>query len=775
MSGGRARSVPRLRRLGVHVLGAADLDVKPHEFPAGLAALEALSGDEARWQELTRPPQLVSPGGRRYAMRPLHAAVEAGCDGLLLLASRQRPPDPRDTWRLAELVEPLLRRREVMVQRVEVAAFGLEGFRTAARQGLEQFIQETRADEVVLNLGGGATLAFVGALLGLIQAGRTPRLLKLPYEGEPLAPPRELRLEVSLVPWLVRAHQYRVLAALAGVEEAERRAWRTLAAAQALDWQALARAEIGAAELKELRRRHPEVPVPDLPRPLPAPGKEPTGEAEWCWYRRALQASLLVRAAGDRRSALYLGRPWTEARVLELAFQDPNRDRAGLQALRQGKPGALAGLLQRPQALRQGPVRDLLENQEVRKLCRLGSEASHGKLREDGNDWRLELRDHLATLTHDLAPGALPPVTEELLALLPVGETGLREQRGWSAEGQAEAALRGLTDHLSLRSTPSRRIHLRLVASADVREHAWRLRARAEELRFGSVAVIEVDPEDVEAATAVIADRLEADRDLAGCAEVLLVTGPGTKVMNLAMVVAGGQWATNRARSLQVGNLREDGQRQSSRLEVDRDRVLLRLGPDRVVDRVLTSALRELRLDTARRVLELASYRWRGLQGPVAELERHLLGSRGRGREGVREAQAWFPARARAFADLAESDPWRAVYATCAAAEAAWPSPRRRGGGYDASSWRVEGRPCGQALWRVRNQSPFGHRVWALPPSAEEVRELIEGVIREVRERPPGGPDDLQPEGFQPDDAIVTALRSLKADVKRVAAEIGPR
>ncbi len=372
-------------------------------------------------------------------------------------------------------------------------------------------------------------------------------------------------------------------------------------------------------------------------------------------------------------------------------------------------------------------------------------------------------------LAQDLAPDALPPVMEELLVLLPVGETGLREQRGWSAEGQAEAALRALTDHLSLRSVSSWRAHLRLVASADVRDHAGRLQARAEELRFRSVEAIEVDPEDAEAATVVIADRLEADTGLAGCAEALLVTGPGTKAMNVAMVVGGGQWGTNRTLSLQVGNLREDERQRSSRLEMDRDQVLLRLGPDRVVAPILTLALRRLRLDTARRVLEMASYRWRRLQKPVAELERRLMGLGGRGKKAEAEAKVWFPARARAFAALAGEDPWRAVYATCAAAEAAWPSPQHNGE-YGASPWRVEGRPRGRELWWVRNDSPFGHRVWASPPSAEEVRRLIEGVIEEVRRRPPDGPV-----AFQPDDAIVGALKGLEEEVERVAAGIGLR
>lgn len=205
MSEVRSTSSERtVRRLGVHVLGAADLDRKPPELAEGLAALEALSGDEARWRELTRPPQLVSPGGRRYAMRPLHTVVEAGCDGLLLVATRQDPPHRGDTWPLAELVGPLLRRRGVAARTVEVETFDLNGLRTAVRKGLGRFTRSAPADEVVLNLGGGAKLAFVGALLGLIQAGWTPRLLDPPYEDEPLVPPRELGLKVSLVPWLVR-------------------------------------------------------------------------------------------------------------------------------------------------------------------------------------------------------------------------------------------------------------------------------------------------------------------------------------------------------------------------------------------------------------------------------------------------------------------------------------------------------------------------------------------------------------------------------------------
>jgi hypothetical protein len=763
--GTRPRS--RIRRLGVHVLGAADLDVRSPEFAAGVAELEALPDGE-RWARLTRAPQLTSPAEGRFAMTPLHAALEAGCDGLLLLATRQEPPHAGDTWRLAELVRPLLHRHGVVAAVVEVHALGLEGFRAATKRGLERLFRHMEAEEVVLIIAGGAKLAFVGALLGLVQAGRVPRLLEPPHEGEPLPPPRELQLNVSLRPWLVRTHQYEVLAELAEIDAAERRAWRALAAAQALDWRALGAADVERSDLEALCRRHPEIPVPDLPCPLAEVGEKPSNEVGWRWYRRTLQASLLVRAAADLQSALYLARPWTECRVRELAFRDlANRDHPKLRALDNPQvTSALGLLLERPQDLNPGPVRDLLENQEVQALCWLGSGASHGKMRQH-DDWRRGVRGQLVKLAEDLAPDCLPPVAEELLVVLPVGETTAREERGWSAELQAEAALRALTDHLSLRPISNRLVHLRLVTSPAVRNHARRIQAYADDLRFRSTEVIEVDAEDIEAATTGIARGLEEDRHLVGCAEVLLVTGPGTKPMNVAVALGGGEWGSNRALPVRVANLKENEAERSSWLEVDRDQVLPRLGPDRVVAPILLQALRQLRLDMARQVLNLASYRWRWLQQRVLELEARLVGPR-RQEHGHAEAKIWFPARARAFATLARSDPWRAIYATCAAAEAAWPSPRQKGGGYGPSPWRLRSRPRGYELWRVRNDGPFGHRVWALPPPESEVRRLIEGVIEEVRQRPLDR--DIS---FRADDAIVRLLRDLERDVRRVAEEPG--
>ncbi len=354
--------------------------------------------------------------------------------------------------------------------------------------------------------------------------------------------------------------------------------------------------------------------------------------------------------------------------------------------------------------------------------------------------------------------------------ILAVGETASREDQSWHGAQQATAAMQTLTHHLLLRSIPRRNVHLRLIASAQVRDHALRTESCAKAAGLRSVKVIEVEPDDIQGASREIATSLEHDRHLGCCAEALLVTGPGTKSMNMAMVLAAGQWATNRAIPMRVGNLKEShssagpGAEWQSLLELDREPVLPRLGSDQMVATIVASALEWLRLSTARRVLEMASYRWRDIQPSVAQLEEELWGL-GKGRHREQNAQSWFPARAQAFILLAESDPWRAIYATCAAAEAAWPSPRYDGI-HGPSPWRTQEYQWGQKLWKMRNHSPFGHQVWAFPLSAATVRELIDGVIREVHERPPNGPVT-----FRPDDAIVMALKKVKADVQRVGAE----
>jgi hypothetical protein len=131
----------------------------------------------------------------------------------------------------------------------------------------------------------------------------------------------------------VRTHQYDVLAHL-GETEAERRVWRALAAARALDWRALGRVEVSEEELRAVRERHPEVLTLDLPCPPAGMGRKPLDEAGWRWYRRALQTSFLIRATGDPASALYLARPWVDCHVRELTCQDPvNREHALVRAL----------------------------------------------------------------------------------------------------------------------------------------------------------------------------------------------------------------------------------------------------------------------------------------------------------------------------------------------------------------------------------------------------------------------------------------------------------
>jgi hypothetical protein len=83
---------PVLRRLGVHVLGAADLDVAAAAFSAEMEAVGAIASDpEAVWARLTRKPQLVSSTGKVFTSTPLQTVLSAGCDALLLVGTRQLP------------------------------------------------------------------------------------------------------------------------------------------------------------------------------------------------------------------------------------------------------------------------------------------------------------------------------------------------------------------------------------------------------------------------------------------------------------------------------------------------------------------------------------------------------------------------------------------------------------------------------------------------------------------------------------------------------------
>jgi hypothetical protein len=768
----RQRSDGRgVRCLGIHVLGAADLDASTvEEFAVRLSDLERLPDGDDRWERLSLPPRITSPTGVRFATTPLQAALRAGCDGLLLVATRQDPPRPGDTWRLAQLARPLLEERGVRVRVAEVRRFDVDGFREATEAGLRDLAPRPGEGEVALVMGGGPKVGFVGALLGMVQAGHLPQVFEPRREGEAHRAPRVLRLHADLVPWLVRTHQYDVLAHL-GETEAERRVWRALAAARALDWRALGRVGVGEEELRAVRERHPEVLALDPPRPPAGTGRKPADETGWRWYRRALQTSFLIRATGDPASALYLARPWVDCHVRELACQDPvSREHALVRALDGPEADeALGRLLERWTDLAPGPVRALVGAPAVQQLCRLGGLASHGRLAS--HDWPHHLLDALAALAEDLDLGAAPPVGGGLLLLMAVGQTENREARGWSPEGQAEAAVGALVRYLALRLLPRGRVHLRLVGSERVRAHAQRLRDAALRQRFGSIELVEVDPEDTSAGLAEAERWLEGDPRLAHSSEAVLVVGPGTKPMNVVVTLAGGQWGTNRALPLRIAYLREQerGGRWSSVLEEARERVLPRLGPDEVVAPLLLFALRQLDLGTVERALRLGSDRWSGLEPRVDELQRLLTPARGE-RRGVPDPRVWFPARARAFADLAGSDPWRAVYATCAAAEAAWPSPRRRdGGGSRPAPWRVPTRPRGHELWRVRSEGPFGHCVWALPPPANEVRRLIEGVIEEVEASPPGGPVP-----FEPGDAIVRRVDELVEEVRRLAPASSP-
>jgi hypothetical protein len=619
--------------------------------------------------------------------------------------------------------------------------------------------------EVSVDATGGPKTAFLATLLAVIAAGWRPMVIE-PVPGETIPAVRSLTLEADLTPWLVRERQFSSLAHLAAPRSARRRVWQHLARCQALDWAGIRDADAGEDEIAAARRDHPYLVVPPALTPPPEAGKPATREG-WTYYRSMLQSSFLARVDADPASALHLARPLIETWVRELAHQD----RAGaesplVRALDDNQAvNPLHSLVNGTRTLPAGHIRTFLENPALQRLHSLGNDASHGKYPPAG--WQEGVGSVLAAWSDSLSPrvAAAPPATGDVLIVIAVGEGRQRERdRSWPSRAQLAAQVEAIAAELTIRLTSPRRCHLVMTHTAQVHDQAEMLRSLAIERLFASVTSVVVPPDGADQATELVEGALVGAAGHERCAEVMVVAGPGTKAMNLAILLACARWAADRARPLTLMSMRELKQPLAPSSVLDRagQSVLPRLGQDRIVGDVLVSALRRLELATAARVIQLGSARWAGLAAQVANLETLIYGHPPRKSDSEHwrdQAKRWFPARAACLARVATLDAWRAVYSTCAAAEAAWYAGRRvRSVWYD----QRKGRRRGYELWRLRNQSPFGHEPWREAPDPAFVDRLIADVILEVR-------DNSNAADFEPPDALTGRLDILLTQVDEIA------
>lgn len=142
--------------------------------------------------------------------------------------------------------------------------------------------------------------------------------------------------------------------------------------------------------------------------------------------------------------------------------------------------------------------------------------------------------------------------------------------------------------------------------------------------------------------------------------------------------------------------------------------------------------LDHLDLTGLEQLLSHGSNRWAELQQQVHHYRRLLLANDVTGKDLAAHnllpaddtklrIHLW-QARTMCLRELVGIDTWRAIYLVAAVAEQTDPD----------RTWRHHTRPAGAAVWRLRNDSPYGHRSWELPPARADARALLYDLLAEL-------------------------------------------
>lgn len=234
----------------LQIVGEAHLGVRPGTPEAAdhVNALEAMSDDDLALELLTRTR---TESG--HAQSPLAALLDAvqhlgwanePCE-LIFVATRQTPPHPQDTHRLAGLLMRAVPARARVDP--EAAAFPvltcdrtieIDEFRLGSIVGRVATALRSVGDrDVTLALGAGATTLQIGVLLGCVTAGLRPTILELNRQDVPGGGALlQIETSVALQRWLARVGRYTALSATRFSDPRTGNAVAVLAAAASFDW-----------------------------------------------------------------------------------------------------------------------------------------------------------------------------------------------------------------------------------------------------------------------------------------------------------------------------------------------------------------------------------------------------------------------------------------------------------------------------------------------------------------------------------------------------------
>lgn len=196
-----------------HLVGNGDLALRPGEDPtAALARLESDPETGLLERRDDHPDAEASP---------IPSAIETlkhlghKVTRIVLFVTQQTPPHPHDTgpWtpvltKAVEALHPLnLDNAPIDVTTATVTNFSIQGF---AKRATKQ--AEIQTDQIVVPIASGATSAFMGILIGAINAGTVPLVVPVGKPGE--ATTLSSLVELDLVRWLTRRRMWSAIAAL---------------------------------------------------------------------------------------------------------------------------------------------------------------------------------------------------------------------------------------------------------------------------------------------------------------------------------------------------------------------------------------------------------------------------------------------------------------------------------------------------------------------------------------------------------------------------------
>ena len=635
-------------------------------------------------------------------------------------------------------------------------------------RSLTRWLTDRRPAEILISCGSGAFALSSGALCAALETCSPARILHIdtPHRTHALGRPPDM--DRHLVSWLVR---YRFWDGLAEIDPAGREIWKLLAARQVGD----------VRYAKGLQERFTEGQASGL-----EPGQVKKFTEAW----PTAQAALFERIGRGEAGDYGLLRAWYAQRLTKLfekeadTLTDPTRTRVGelVAALgtRADGEGGLSGRIR-----------------ETARRLGSGTTACVRMIRDTAlTELYTAASTHRAHLMPErLDPGPLPPTLLAAADRWEMDDTGVKlveatgrtswpvlgsgdvlgllavglDREGRDAEDR-QAVEVVLTELRRRRELLLRRgiLRLRLLASAETSERAHRLAGWVPTHADLDVRVIEGVSGDLEHVRDVVVQALAAEAaptgrtgsgSLRDVDEVVLVLNPGPPMTNYGMIAAGVEWSLTAACRLWVTELvRQPGAPSELR---GGQPVLARLGADQVLARLAESAVEQLDLRTAQRLIQRGSARLGGVLPDLMRLQHDLFGA-GLADWTQKERRAYARRRLALIAEACRDHPGLAAYLAVAALRPAlfgweeWSRLRTVSPALDELSRRANRAMQGHGLdqanrWRGRRRQP--------DPS--DVLEVLARAAHEL-----GGPSET-------DDGLILHRKSVIEALGRLFRETG--